>query len=131
MLFGGVTYESIKGRQYEKAHGQYFWWGSIRLDAHQVDHGPVAATPCKEAEDDCVSWHPVVIERYPGGLTMLLMVSAFPAFLVGIPFLRVLGHHGVSELWTFMALMPLLIFAWYYAVGWLIDRWTYRRSRPR
>jgi hypothetical protein len=29
-----------------------------------------------------------------------------------------------------MVLMPLLIGAWYHAVGWLMDRWKYGRSRP-
>jgi len=127
MLFGGVTYESLERRQYEKDHGQHFWWASIPLDTHHIDHGPGAAAPCKEAEENCVSWDPVVIERYPGWLTMLLMASAFPAFLVGIPLMRVLGRHGVSELWSFVALMPLLIFAWYYAIGWLIDCWRFKR----
>jgi hypothetical protein len=61
MLFGGVTYESLEGCRYEKAHGQYFWWASIRLDTRQVD-APVNTTPCKEAEDTCSSWEPHVIE---------------------------------------------------------------------
>ncbi len=127
MLFGGVTYESMEGRRYEKVHGRYFWWASIRLDTHQVDQGPVT-TPCKEAEDNCVSWDPHGIED-PGWLTRVLLLSAFPTFLVGIPLVRVLGRHGASEIWSFMVLMPLLIFAWYYAVGWLIDRWMSKRRQ--
>jgi hypothetical protein len=59
MLFGGVTYESLEGRRYEKTHGQYFWWASIPLDTHQVDHDPVTTTPCKEAEDTCGRWEPM------------------------------------------------------------------------
>ena len=92
VLFGGVTYESLEGRRYEKTHGRYFWWASIRLDTHQVDQGPVT-TPCKEAEDNCVSWDPLAIED-PGWLTRALLLSAFPTFLVGIPLVRVLGRHG-------------------------------------
>jgi len=129
MLFGGVTYESLEGRRYERAHGQYFWWASIRLDTHQVDQGSVTSTPCKDTEDNCVSWEPHAIED-PGPLTRALIVSAFPTFLVGMPLVRVLGRHGVSEIWSFMVLMPLLIGAWYHAIGWLMDRWKYRRSRP-
>ncbi len=124
MLFGGVTHESLEGRRYEKAHGQYFWW-SIRLDTHQGDHSPVATTPCKEDEDNCASWEPHVIED-PGWLTRALILSAFPTFLVGVPLVRVVGRHGASEIWSFMVLMPLLIGAWYYTIGWLIDRWAFR-----
>ena len=127
MLFGGVTYESLQGRRYEKAHGKYFWWAQIPLDTHQVDHA-VATTPCKEAEDNCVSWEPHTIED-PGLLTRALILSAFPTFLVGMPLVRVLGHYGASEVWSFMILMPVLIFAWYYAIGWLIDRWRFNRLR--
>lgn len=130
MLFGGVTYESLEGRRYEKLHGQYFWWASIPLDTHHGDQVPSAAIPCKNAEDSCIGWNPAVIERHPGWLTMVLIDSAFPAFLGGKLLIRVLGRHGVNELWSFMALMPLLIFAWYYTVGWLIDRWRFGRSLP-
>jgi len=129
ILFGGVTYESLEGRRYEKAHGQYFWWASIPLDTHQVDYGPVTTTPCKEAEDSCGGWEPHGSED-PGWLTRALILSAFPTFLVEIPLFRVLGRHGASEVWSFMTLMPLLIGTWYHAVGWLMDRWKYRRARP-
>jgi hypothetical protein len=128
MLFGCVTYESLEGRRYEKAHGQYFWWASIPLDAHHLDQGPGDATPCRNAVDNCVSWEPRAIAD-PGWLTRTLILSAFPTFLIGIPLVRLLGRHGPSEIWSFMILMPLLITAWYYAVGWLIDRFAYRRSR--
>jgi hypothetical protein len=128
VLFGGVTYQSMKGRQYEKAHGQYFWWASIRLDTHHVDRDPETAAPCKAGEGDCVRWDPVVVERYPGWSTAALMLSALPAFLIGIPLVRALGHLGVNELWAFMLMMPLLVAAWYYAVGWVVDHRIDRRS---
>jgi len=128
MLFGGVTYESMKGRQYEKAHGEYFWWAQIPLDTHHVDQGPGAAA-CRETEENCVSWEPHAIED-PGWLTRLLILSGFPVFLIGIPLVRVFGRHGASDIWSFMVLMPLLIGAWYYAVGCLLDRWISGRSRP-
>jgi uncharacterized protein YybS (DUF2232 family) len=65
----------------------------------------------------------------PGWLTRVSLLSAFPTFLVGIPLVRALGHHGVNEGLTFMAVMPVLVAAWYYAAGWLIDRWTYKRQQ--
>jgi len=58
-----------------------------------------------------------------------LMLSAIPAFVVGMWFVRALGRHGVNEVLTFMALMPVLVAAWYYAVGWVIDRWTDKRQQ--
>jgi len=30
-----------------------------------------------------------------------------------------------------MVSMPILIFCWYYFVGWLIDRWSYRRKQAK
>ncbi len=128
MLFGGVTRESLEGRKYEKVHGQYFWWASIRLDTHRVDHVPDVATSCTEVDDNCASWEPHAIED-PGWLTRALILSAFPTFLVGIPLVRVLGRHVASEIWSFMVLMPLLIAAWYYVVGRLLDRWIYGKAR--
>ena len=62
-------------------------------------------------------------------LAQLLVLSALPAFLLGIALGRALGRLGISQVSSFMALMPLLIFAWYYFVGYLIDRWRHRRGR--
>jgi hypothetical protein len=128
ILFGGVTYESVEGRKYEKVHGQYFWWASIRLDTHQIERTPDVAPPCKAQEDNCVSWEPHTIED-PGWLTRALIVSAFPPFLVGVPLVRVLGRYGANEVWSFMVLMPLLIATWYYILGLLLDRWIHSRAR--
>jgi hypothetical protein len=128
MLFGGVTYESVKGRQYEKAHGQYFYWSSIRLSSGPLRQQPQAATPCKDGEVGCASWDPVVEWVDPGLLPRILMLSAYPAFVLGMWWVRALGHHGASEIRGFIILMPLLIGAWYYTIGWLIDRWKYKRS---
>jgi len=65
----------------------------------------------------------------PGLLPGTLMLSAIPAFVVGMWFVRALGRHGVNEVLTFMALMPVLVAAWYYAVDWVIDRWTDKRQQ--
>ncbi|MGB9465504.1 MAG: hypothetical protein WBR10_10350 [Candidatus Acidiferrum sp.] len=51
-------------------------------------------------------------------------MSAIPAFVVEAVVIGGLGRIGINEIWGFMISMPLLIFAWYYFVGWLIDRWT-------
>ena len=41
------------------------------------------------------------------------MLSALPAFVVGTAVVRGLG---VSEVWSFAIVMPLLILAWFYFV---------------
>jgi len=128
MLFGGVTYQSLEGRRQEKVHGQYFWWASIRLDTHQVDRSAATAPSCEEADENCAGWEPRAIED-PGWLTKALIVSAFPAFLIGVPVVRSLGHFGVNEVPTFMIVMPPLIAAWFYALAWLDERWIRKRSQ--
>ena len=59
------------------------------------------------------------------------MLSALPAFVVGTAVVRGLAGLGVSEVWSFMIVMPLLILAWFYFVGWLTDRWVHKRSQRR
>jgi hypothetical protein len=47
------------------------------------------------------------------------MVSALPAFIIGGLAVSGLGRLGVSQVSSFMFVMPALIFVWYYFVGWL------------
>ena len=61
-------------------------------------------------------------------MTKLMMLSAAPAFLLATFAVRGLARLGISELLTFMLLTPSLILAWYYTVGFFIDRWLARRS---
>jgi hypothetical protein len=56
------------------------------------------------------------------------LLSGAPAFLASVLIVRGLDRFGISEVTTFMAITPLLITVWYYAVGWGIDRWRRRRS---
>jgi len=37
---------------------------------------------------------------------------------------------GISQVSSFMFSMPVLILAWYYLIGWLLDRWISKRSHP-
>jgi len=50
---------------------------------------------------------------------MFLMISAIPAFAVGAIAVGGLGRLGISQVSSFMVLMPLLISTWYYALGLL------------
>ena len=38
-----------------------------------------------------------------------------------------LGRLGVSEIASFMLTIPVFIALWFYSVGWLLDRWRYKR----
>jgi len=124
-----VTFESLERRQQEKAHGQYFWWASIRLDTRHVNREPNTVTPCKAGEGDCVAWDVASLPRSPGLLGAMLIITAFPAFVIGVPIVRGLGRLGVNEVASFMLVMPALIVGWYYALAVLDDRWSKRSRR--
>jgi len=64
----------------------------------------------------------------PGLLEQFLILSALPAFAVGGFAVRSLGRMGINQVSSFMFLMPVLICAWYYLIGWLLDRWVSKRS---
>jgi hypothetical protein len=124
-----LTSPSFRMNREEHKNPRYFWWSSIRLDRDPLNFRPQAATPCKNANVDCVEWDPGFASVEPGLMAKLLVLSAAPAFILGKLVVRVLGRRGIDEVSTFMASMPLLIGAWYYFVGWLVDRWIYRWSQ--
>ena len=57
------------------------------------------------------------------------MLSAFPAFAISVLIVSGLGHLGINEIWSFLVSLPPLIFAWFYFVSWLVDRWIFQRRR--
>jgi hypothetical protein len=129
-LFAGITVESLhRKRSYQKDPSRYLYWSSIRLDSNPLKMQPQSTTPCKDVEESCVGWDPVVQWVSPGLLPVIMMVSAWPVFFVGMRAVRALGHHGISEISSFMVVMPLLVAVWYYAIGWSIDRWKEKQSR--
>ena len=65
----------------------------------------------------------------PGWLEKSLVVSAFPAVLAGFAIVAGLSKLGIDEVLTFFVSMPILLFGWYYLVGWLIELWLDRRTR--
>jgi len=67
----------------------------------------------------------------PGLLDKLLVASALPAFLAGAAIVVGLSNLGIDEVLTFMVSMPILIFAWYCLVGWLIERWSHKRKQAK
>jgi hypothetical protein len=131
-LFSAESYHSVRtNREVQHTSSRYFWWSSVRLDSDPLNRHPEAkgATPCKNGEENCVTWELRYIWVDPALLTRFLMLSAFPAFVVGGLAVGDLGRLGISELSTFMLLMPVLIVAWYYFVGWLLDRWLGKRRQ--
>jgi len=130
-LFGLQTYGSMSGARVSKHQGRYFWWGSIRLDSAPLTL-PSATRPCAdESGETCVEFDPEFIWVRPGWIERVLILSAFPAFLVTLPVVHGLAHLGVSELLSFMITMPLMILLWFFLVGWLLDRRRYKRSLRR
>jgi hypothetical protein len=118
----------------DRTPSKYFWWSAIRLDSDPANKRTKSTSSCKDVQEDCGSWgelrdrwvHPALVEEF-------LMLSAFPAFVIGRLVVTGLGTLGISQVSSFMFVMPVLIFAWYYFVGWLLDsgirnRWSTRRQ---
>jgi hypothetical protein len=130
LLFAGVTVESLhRRRAYQKDPGRYLYWSSIQLDSDPLHRQPEVLAPCKDAEGGCASWDPIIVERVPGLLPGLLMLSAYPAFIVGLRLVRALGRHGLSEISSFMVVVPVLVAGWHYGIGWAVDYWIYKRRQ--
>jgi hypothetical protein len=118
LLFAGVSHDSVRMNR-EVKDGRYYWWSSIRLDSDPLNRH-AATNNCKTDAAGCLG--PIYTWVDPGWLTKSLMLSSFPAFLIAEMAVRALGCVGVNEVTTFMISMPPLLVAWYYLLGWLIDR---------
>jgi hypothetical protein len=130
LLFTWSTYQYFRfDHESHKGPWRYFYWSSIRLDSDPRGVHPKFVTrPCPNDPQNCLEFDPEFIWITPGPLTRLLELSALPAFLVGAIVVGSLARFGISEVRSFMVLMPLLILAWFYFLGWLLDRWRYKRS---
>lgn len=128
LVFALVSHHSFRmNREVQDTACRHFWWSCIELDTDPLELLPPVAPTCNGGECS-VGWDVRSTWVHPGLLTKLLLLSGLPAFVVGLFVVRSLGQLGISEVLSFAILMPLLIFAWYYFVGWLVDRWTSRRS---
>jgi hypothetical protein len=130
-LFAAETRHSVRtNREGHSPSNRYFWWSFIPLDSDPKSKHPRVPTPCKTGEKNCTTWELPNIWVDPGWLSKWFMLSAAPAFVVEGLILGGLGHLGINQVWAFMISMPMLVFAWYYLVGWLIDRRISKLSRP-
>lgn len=128
MLFGAISYHSFRiNGEIQRQPSKYFWWSAIRLDSDPTNKRHQAERPCTGGTEDCVEWKLSYTWVDPGLTGNFVLLSGFPAFFVGGFAVRALGKLGVSEVSTFMFLMPVLIAAWYYLIGWLLDRWSHTR----
>ena len=123
-LFAFVSYHP----PLRPANSRYFWWSTVRLDADSLNKRPHAPKPCEGKTEVCIDWDDMVWDLHPGWQANLLMLSALPAFIASLVIVTVLGRFGVSQVASFMVSMPLLLAAWYYFVGWRIDRRRSKRS---
>jgi hypothetical protein len=84
-----------------------------------------------QSNEPCVDWDLTQVDEWahPGGVERSFVISALPAFIVGTLIVFGLGRLGISEVSSFMISMPLLTSAWFYFVGWLIDRWRLKGTR--
>ena len=110
---------------------QIFWWSAIRLDSDSTKKPNLGATSCKDSQENCGTWELRDRWVYPGIAAQFLMASALPAFIIGGLAVSGLGKLGISQVPSFMLLMPALICAWYFLIGWLLDRWIRRRLKRR
>jgi hypothetical protein len=133
-LFVLLTYQAVRvNHEMRKGHlGRYFWWGAIRLDSDPLNRHPAASAQlCEPEATGCTGWDPEYIWVSPSVMERVLILSAFPVFLSCLAVVRGLARLGISEVASFMVSMPLFITAWFYLIGWFLDRWMYkRRARP-
>jgi hypothetical protein len=123
-LFSFISYQSPRAvGNYKKPPGRYFSWSGIFLDTDPN------TKPCGNDVEPCFEFNPQFMDVTLAPPTRLLLLTALPAFLIGMLLVNGLGKLGCSQLLSFMVLLPLLIWAWFYFLGWLLDRSRYKRTR--
>lgn len=130
VAFGGVTYQSLRmDRLVNRGHSRYFYWSSLPLDSEPSQGHAPASGPCNNGDPTCFEVDFTTMWVDPGWLSNLLVLTAAPAFVLSGLIVSLLGKLGVSQVFSFFAFTPFLILAWYYLLGWLIDRRRERRLR--
>ena len=129
-LFTAVAYRSMPANHHDRVvPRRYYWWSSLRLDSDPLNRNPAPPKPCPEGIANCSNGETPNVKIAPGWLEKSLVVTGFPALLAAFAVVASLSKRGIDEVLTFFVSMPILLFGWYYLVGWLIERWLVRRAR--
>jgi len=130
LLFSLVSWHDFRVNREIHQHlpNKYFMWSGIRLDTDPTNRRNWDVGKCKDSDENCVSWDLKSMSGDPGLLDGFLLLTALPAFISGRLVVGLLGTLGINQVVSFMALMPALIFVWYYFMGWLLDRRAHRHS---
>jgi hypothetical protein len=122
ILFAIVSYRSMPANVHEQeVPRKYYWWSSLRLDSDPLNKNPQLSASCGDEKQSCSNGVTPNVKITPSWLDRLLIISALPAFLAGAALMILLSKLGLDEVLTFMVCMPILLLAWYYLVGWLIE----------
>jgi hypothetical protein len=134
--FASITEQAYRIDATTRLPLRYVYWSGMRLD-RQPQLPPPPYLTCSEGapcafnyltrrfiRNDSDWGHEYRTPLYPE----LLGWSAFPVFLLSGLLISGLGRLGVSHVWTFFIVMPPALSAWYYFLGWTIDRRRYRRQ---
>jgi hypothetical protein len=127
LLFGTITFASHLRHQ-TKYQGRIYYWAGYPLDPDPLHiDPPKAPVPCPQGQE-CVAWDPISIWSTPGPLMNLLIFTGLPGLLVGALIVSLLSRMGVNEIWSFFVCMPVTLSAWYYLIGWLLDRRRWQKQ---
>ena len=129
LAFSTESYHSLRmNRQLGPTPRRYYWWSSIRLDTDPLNRNPQTPPPCNAAVQDC-GWELRGTWIEPGYYAESFMLAALPAFILSDLTVSRLSRLGINEVWSFAISMPAFMFAWFYLVGWFIERWLSKRRR--
>jgi hypothetical protein len=129
-LFALQTYGSFRlHHQFRVVSDRYFYWSAIRLDSRpgQSDHQR-SGTYQSDSHDQQAglrAWDWANSSR----IGRALMVIAAPAFAICGILVSALAQIGISEVPTFVILLPTLQCVWLYFVGLLIQKLLHRKRK--
>ena len=131
-MFCVTTYYQVQLNHRIHIHPtKYFYWSGTRLDTDPLNRNQHLIRPCEDSDPACIEWDLLEMHSDPGWMVRYLVLTGFPAFLAAAAPIYVLAKLGASQLTTFMVSMPILLFAWYYFLGSLLDAAILKRIRER
>ena len=129
-LFTVITVHSIRAAPEHSSSlvKDYYWWGTTRLDPDPLNKHPhgTAIVPRASAQA-CLGWYPAELWDESGIVDKALLITAIPPFVAEAPLLIASAKLGINQIPIFFVTMPILLFAWFYFLGWALDRLRYKR----